>query len=454
MPCGVTPGISSIQRGPVRLTAPTTTPEFRYGLAFPFQVATRLAGVFCNIRFGGNDLSDTEFGCDAILFDDLSRISSRNAVPLLRHSKPVDPATGSRRFHNVAVIIGGFVPFGAKRRDGSPHPHAGTGFGIGHTMDHPLREDGFFSWDDPWRDLLEAQQFAFDGKQFKCTRAETRSPDSPLRIPDSPWTVFEPGMCNAIPDGDGFLFPILAQDGTVTAAGVSRWERLNGEWQPVSFTPAAPAAPYLFRDRVLPPELDVWAEPSLVRDVDGALLFHARGYGRQINTTVRLWRSTDGGRTWEMALNVEGIRRESPCVLSCAADGTPYFVGNFPRFGRDILCLWWLDSARRGLGGMAVVRDASDEFGEVPGAAQWYADRAAGAPPPARADRPNRPLRWWMDHPNAVTLQLADGAWHNILAYRFVSEGEIYRADPPSPYTGTYLDEVLSRGWPVPTWRF
>jgi hypothetical protein len=51
-------------------------------------------------------------------------------------------------------------------------------------------------------------------------------------------------------------------------------------------------------------------------------------------------------------------------------------------------------------------------------------------------------------------VQLGDGAWHSILAVRVVERGEVTHLMGPTPQTGTYLEEVVSSGTPVPAWRF
>ena len=44
----------------------------------------------------------------------------------------------------------------------------------------------------------------------------------------------------------------------------------------------------------------------------------------------------------------------------------------------------------------------------------------------------------------AVTLRLADGGWHNVIALRILEYGELTRMQDPTPRTGAYLEEVLS----------
>ena len=99
-----------------------------YGLGFPFQVAPDRAAVFCNVRVEGVNVTDFENGTDVIIFDDLDSISAEGAVAISRNERETG-AEGEERIVVKFPIIGGFVPRGALREDGTPHPHAGTGFG-------------------------------------------------------------------------------------------------------------------------------------------------------------------------------------------------------------------------------------------------------------------------------------------------------------------------------------
>src|SRR5438094_167995 len=79
-------------RGTVDLTIPPSTPRgeiWRYGLAYPFQVAPGRAILFVNIR--GNRGHDFEIGTDAILFDNLSTIRAERALPVSRNHEETNP---------------------------------------------------------------------------------------------------------------------------------------------------------------------------------------------------------------------------------------------------------------------------------------------------------------------------------------------------------------------------
>jgi hypothetical protein len=61
---------------------------------------------------------------------------------------------------------------------------------------------------------------------------------------------------------------------------------------------------------------------------------------------------------------------------------------------------------------------------------------------------------WNADHPTAKTVRLADGTWHTVIGMRICDEGEVHFGLPPAPQDGTYLEEVISTGPPVPPWKF
>jgi hypothetical protein len=53
-----------------------------------------------------------------------------------------------------------------------------------------------------------------------------------------------------------------------------------------------------------------------------------------------------------------------------------------------------------------------------------------------------------------MTVHLADGEWHHVLAYRVLELGEISHALEPTSQTGGFVEEVLSTGPAVPIWNF
>ncbi len=215
-----------------------------------------------------------------------------------------------------------------------------------------------------------------------------------------------------------------------------RWRFLGGEWKPVAFALVAGN--------------DKSYEPSLVRDLDGSLLFLARKDGNDI----LVWRSQDQGTTWRKIVDVRGVVSRAPIVLNRAVDGTPYVAANlyqvylgpldkiFPKLKpggpaslgggtRNAIYAWPLNEKRDGLGVPLKVRDCLEEWGTP----------ASGS-------------AWMVDHPVAAPVRLADGRWHDALVTRGRDFAESIFAGPPTERTGTYLDEIISRGEPVPAWNF
>ena len=440
----------SITKGDVDLVTPPSTPAgetWHYQLALPFQVAPRKAAVFCSIRQGYAPGVDFEAGADVVFLNALATVSASDAVPLTRNHKEPNPNTTPPGAPSIMVKYparGGFVPLGAKRADGSPHPHAGTGFATNSAIAWPLQIKAtppysvFYYRGAESYAYHELHQLAFDGQVLRVLSTEHIPCDELL----PGWQIPNGAMTNAIPDGDDFL---LAAPGGVDSvergSGVMRWRRRGKEWRPVSFTPV--------------PGTDGTGEPSLIRDVDGALLFCARGGPEPDRYDIRVWRSSDGGERWDKIIHVRGVVSGAPISLNQAPDGTPYIAANLyqvyihPRaahlrvlkdsagnvrgggWTREVLCLWPLNGERTGLGTPIVARDCRADFGYPPGGSDWR-----------------------IDHPSAMTVQLADGEWHNVLGCRVLETAELTRASDPTPQTGAYLEEVTSAGKAIPIWNF
>ena len=52
------------------------------------------------------------------------------------------------------------------------------------------------------------------------------------------------------------------------------------------------------------------------------------------------------------------------------------------------------------------------------------------------------------------TVRLADGKWHHVLASRIEDFGQVLFGLQSAPQAGSYLEEVISEGPPVPPWNF
>jgi hypothetical protein len=392
-----------------------------YGLGLVFQVGPRTAAVSCNIRTIGTGHWDFENGTDMVVFDDLATMGRQKRIAVARNEEDRNPATGKKRIAVTYPIQVGFVPLGAKRPDGSVHPAAGTGFGFSQALCYDLNDQGYYTPEDareggqaPSTQRWYLHQFAYDGRQFRVVKKEPHSPEAPLKTADGKWTLTAPGMSAATADGDDLLLPVSAGDGKRIVAGVSRWRCENGVWRPMAF--------YDVSDGM---------EPSLIRDVDGSLLYSVRGGGPEAEA-ARVWRSKDHGATWSQTLHLPKLRANAPVVLNQAADGTPYIAGDRPDSFRAILCLWPLNAQRTACGPAVVARDCPADFGPAPKDNLWFAD-----------------------HPMATTVQLADGKWHNLLGYRVIAFNMSgVGGETVTPHTGCYIEEVGSAGPPRPAWQF
>jgi hypothetical protein len=410
-------GITDVGKGGPTLTEPTAETGgqlLRYGLGFVLQVGPRKAAVLANVRTVGKGHWDFEDGTDAVVFDDLATVGQQKAVVCARNAEQINADTGRKRVAVTYPIVGGFVPLAAKRADGTTHPAAGTGFGFSQALCFDLNDEGFFRWNDPSTQQWYVHQFAYDGAEFRVTGVETKEADAPLRTADGVWAFTAPGISSAIPDGDDLLYAANAKDATQEVTGVSRWRFADGLWSPIAFYPVTPGS-----------------EPSLIREPDGSLLFSAR-FGYEDGQSVKVFRSADGGREWDQVLHALNLRANAPVVLNQAADGTPYIAANHPDSFRAKMCLWPLNAGRDGVEPPVVARDCVADFGPAPEGTTWFAD-----------------------HPSAATVQLADGEWHNLLAYRVMAFSTAgVGGETPTAHTGCYIVEVHSAGPPRPAWAF
>ena len=439
-PCGASTNrdfhhamITAVTANPPRLTEPAEHPPgetCRYGGAFPFQVAANTAAVLCCLRNEGHPVGDFENGSDVFLFDDLAHIDPATAVPIVRNDTYVD-GKGQRRINIHYPIVGGFVPLGALRDDGTPHPHAGTGFGISHALDFPLLGKGHYTKLHKQNKCVLrtcVYQFSYDTHFFLIDDFDVFGLEQPLRAAGtgSQWAIHSPGLRQGVPDGDDFLAPATASADDLhnvihqpAASGVARWQRRGDSWAPTTFVP------------IEKPQSDsVWSEPSLVLDIDGSLLFTSRGCYGDADHVIRIWRSTDGGESWEVVIEKPEARGQAPVTINSAVDGTPYVVCNRLGHERDWLVIHPLNDERSDLLPAIDVRNALEEFG----------------PPP------KGPV-WFMDHPNGETLRLGDGAWHHVLSYRNMDRGE-HAGGAPSEFSGQFLEEVVSDGPARRVWDF
>ena len=383
---------------------------WRYGLGLPLQISGDRVALMLNLRRDGMPYVDFEAGADVAILSELGGEPVETLELSRNHSEP-DPVSGEDREVVKYPADGGFVPAGARLPDGTPHPHAGTGFGIIHAIGFPLPHT------DPAKRLrltgkrlefAELQQYASGGGGIKITGTKRFQPGALPAGVSHAGTSFTA----AVPDGPDLLFCMQDQSGI---SGVARWMRGEDGWLPTGFSRVDGA--------------DNSIEPSLVRDTDGSLLFCARGESEDSIHSIRVWRSADG-EEWERTINAERTIGRGPVTVNRAADGTPYVVANpllegqepFAWGERGVLQIWPLNPARDGLLEPIVVCDGEREFGESPSGEGWY-----------------------IDHPNGQTVRLG-GEWRHILVYRVADRGEVKDGTDPVDVTGCHVSEVISGG--------
>ena len=414
-------GIARVSRGRPALTKPDGDTKDQYGLGLVFQVAPHTAALSCNVRTVGTGHWDFENGTDVIVFTDIATIGKQKRIVVGRNEEDRNPLTGKKRVAVTYPIQVGFVPLGAKLADGTAHPDAGTGFGFSQALCFDLNDQGYYTPADAKAggQITSAKQwhvyqFAYDGRDFRVVKREIKSADTQLTTADGAWTITAPGLSAAVADGNDMFLPVSANDGKREVAGVSRWRRAGGDWRPVAFY-----------------DVSGGTEPSLIRDVDGSLLYSVRGAGAD-GQAVRVSRSSDSGQNWKQVLHDPKLRSNAPVTLIQTADGTTYIAANQPGSFRATLCLWPLNVQRTGCGAAIMTRDCVGNFGPAPDGTTWFAD-----------------------HPMATTVQLVDGKWHGLLGYRVMAYNTTgVGGETVTPWTGCYVEEVFSEGPECPVWKF
>ncbi len=463
----------------IHLTEPVNNPgphPYRYGIPHFFQVSPTQIALLANIRVTNMPVVDHEDGWDVFILDDIEKLKPENAQPGPRNTSENHPQTGEPHDMVHHLAIGGFVPLGARLADGSTHPHAGTGFAMGYVKAHPSDHKNAVPPVDRHGDMgfLTLLQLRFDGEKLHITHHERINPDT--LFPG--WTMSTRGLSPALPDGPDLLFAHNAGQidpsvetyfqklkesglkphapnnplGACNAAAISRWQYGPTGWRPVSMR------------RIPEPGPDMGFEPTLIRDTDGSLLCSIRGKGanvppgqrdaagmQNLYESFRIYRSTDNGETWLRHLCIHGIRAASPVTLNQLADGSLYLLANpgHPVIkdskGRTIplvmhrqkLWAWPLSPDRKSVLPPLCIFDAIERFG------------------------PARPIdthccdnHWYLDHPLAMPCRLADGNWHNLLAFRLVDGATNTGGAFAPPQAGAYLMELPTTLTIPAPWRF
>lgn len=401
----------------------------QYGCAKPIQLSPTQAGLLCGLKQVGIAVIDLCAGSDLIIFDAMDKISEKGAIPLVRNHNATHPRNGAPLVMVKYPITSGFVPLGARLSNDSPHPAAGTGFGLlvalGYPPDHsdlwaPARKD--------IHDILQLQQYRYDGQRFTVTADSILDPNELIRG----WHIDNVSLDNPLPDGNDFLVGLVGRNGKEypkSGCAVSRWQFRDGAWGPVSIA-------YIDGSEGA-------MEPSAVRDRDGTILLSARR-----GTEFNVWRSADGAQTWRQVLHMDQARASSPVTVHRTVGGAPFLCAN-PHVGphkngigqeisvgrwREMISFWPLTDDRTGI--------------EAPSFSFDF-DRARFGPSPNGS-------AVWADHPISGIVRLADEKLHCILCLRVWVRDEVNNEVIATPMSGTWIKEVhnLNDGPELPIWGF
>lgn len=420
--------ITHATRGKRRLVFPRSTPadqQWIYQLACPFQLSPTEVALSLNIRMGKTRVVDIEIGGDFVIFDDFENIDDSRCVTGPRGEVIDHPRTGEKIRMVPTPGMPGFIPLGAKREDGSDHPHAGTGFATVFSHGYPAAlgdtDDTHIDVDADIYGEFTLMQLEYDGKELHITDQVTVEDN---QVIDGTQALFM-GLAAAIPSGDDLLSAFDTGSFADWDSGVARWSRgSDGKW--------ALAEHQMITEHA--------CESSLVRDVDGSLLFYSRPWGatnKESNFLI-LHRSTDEGKTWERICRVDMRWQMCPMTINTALDGTPYIMQNRfrePRVNRlasrEMIWAWPLSEDRQNVDEPIIIRDATTGLGPPPNGTTWR-----------------------IDHPMGVNVRLRDGKWRHILCYRALEDAEMRTDAGATPMTGTYVEELFSDGDPRHAWRF
>lgn len=418
-----------------------------YQLGSLFQLSSTEAGLSVNLRYSGIRAVDLEIGSDLVIFDDSSKISAGRIQPLQRFSYGQHPKTGRKMLFARYPLSISFVPLGAKCPDGSAHPHAGTGFGINQMAGFPtdrLNNDVFDGMkEDEHYYAMELHQFSYDGKEFRETGVTQCKIDELL-----PGCLLGGGMMStAIADGNDLLLPLSGGYGRIDGCGLVRFRRNNGNWQATEYMPVIHDREHFY---TISGTVGNYIEPSVLREIDGSILFTMREVGAEPFAKgtldaerLRVFRSADGGKSWETVVDQPHFHTLTPLSIVRAADGTPCIIANAPALRnyknesvnsivlREKMLLHELAPDRKSLMKPLTVCDAVGEYPE-PFFNSW----------------------WRIDHPIGLPVRMKDGLWHGLLVYRVLEHAECDDDAPMTPLTGCYVQELNTPAENAPLWKF
>lgn len=423
-----------------------------YQLGKLFQLTENKAGVVLNIRCSGKKAIDLEVGNDIAIFDDVNDPSSAEMIILERSKFDINPITGKEILVSRYPKAMNFIPVGAKLADGTPHPAAGTGFMSGQLMGFPpdclnksnpfagIKEEDIFY-------AIEFIQCSYRNNKFSVDKRELKTIDKIL-----PGYFLGGGhMGGFVTDGADMLVPFSGSkvnpDGKMYGCGFARFKYINNEWHAVEYTPVAED---LTQFHGISDFFGNYVEPSMVRAKDGSLVFTCREVGDkpfapgpQDAERLKVWRSENNGKTWKQIIEIPHFHPLVPLSINRCGNGELYITTNGyctenskgEKVGsivlRETVYIWPLKEDFSGLYDQISVRDGNRDFGT-----------------------PTWGSYWRLDHPQGETVRLKDGKLHSILAYRVLEHDECDSDAKLTPYTGCYLDEIITVGEDLPVWNF
>lgn len=420
-----------------------------YQLGNLFQLSATEVGIALNIRYSGIRAVDLEIGSDVAVFDDWQHIDRARIAPLTRYSHGPHPKTGRAMMFARYPSIIGFVPSGARRTDGSPHPHAGTGFGINQVIGFPvdrLKQDVFAGMgEDEQYYGMELRQYAYQEGKFLETACDS------LTIGDwlPGWLIGGSSMASAIPDGDDLLLALSGGRGRITGCGIARFRRGTQGWRIVHFQPVVDDPEHFY---TISGTVANYVEPSLARAGNGSLWMTMREVGSQPFAPgpldaerLRVFHSNDGGHNWRTVIDQPHFHPLTPISVNRAADGAVYIAANGLGDGQH--------NSKNEVVGSILLRETLNVYEinseqETLGSAHTILSGPRDFPPPPYGSY------WRIDHPIGLTVRQRDGHWHHLLACRVLEHLECDDDRFMTPYTGCYLTELMPGGAELPVWNF
>ena len=373
-----------------------TTKIASYEIGKLFQLDRETALLAVSLREQGGQ--DFEIGNDGFIFKNLSEIAPQRAIPLNRLEAGYKMKSGKLGVLSKYPFNGVIVPLGAKLKDGSPHPAAGSGFFVCSVI--TFSPDRSQITPDP-DEFVEFYQVQWDGKSLRVTADKLPEPfAAPLKD-----IAF-----NTVAQDSGFITPF----GSALGMQVLRFDYKDGRWQvtgsghPFGVKTNAQGRMQVSEGKItsIPSEI----EPSIVTTPDGYWVYTRGGN----NQRGRVYRSRDG-LNYEFAF--DHWNHTVPQVLNQSLDGSLYLTTNTgPGWLRNPLLAFALRG--RSFVDPLIVHDEkgirNDKQPQVP----------------------------FVDHGIGANIFL-NGRWRHFLTYRICDLRETNgEGAPPTPETGLYLAEL------------